>query len=160
MMAWYWVLAIIVGFFAVAGFLVWLGLKGKLGVSGMNLITKIMNALTDISAAVSAATENSTIDVIALVMQLVEKAVHAAENAYYNNLITADERYALCMQYFDEMLVAAGITLDEAQRNIVDALIKAACEELGHNTVITEPIAASAKTMLLSDSSGVDTILD
>ena len=93
-------------------------------------------------------------------MQLVEKAVHAAENAYYNNLITADERYSLCMKYFDEMLVAAGITLEESQRKIVDALIKAACEELGHNTVTTEPITASAKTMLLSDSSGVDTILD
>lgn len=140
-MEWYWVLLI---FFGVAGVLVWLGLKGKLGVSGMGIIKTISNALTTLTTTLATVTENTTIDIMALVMQLVDKAVLAAENAYYNNLITADQRYSLCMTYFNEMLTAAKVTLDAPQRSIIDALIKASCEQLGHPIEITTPETAPA----------------
>ena len=80
----------------------------------------------------AASTENKALDIMGMLMQIVNKAVQAAENDFYNKLITASERYANCMKYFDEMVATTGLALTQDQRKIVDTLIKAACEEMGH----------------------------
>ena len=137
-MEWYWVLALILGFFVVVGGLILLGIKGKLGTSGMGMLAQITTALSALTTAISSATANTTDDIIAKVIQYINLAVLAAENSYYNNKITANERYSVCMSYFGKLLTAAGITLTDAQESIVDTLVKAACESMGHTVSISE----------------------
>ena len=134
-MEWYWVALIIVGSLAVVGLLIYLGKKGALGKSGMAIIAQISSALSTLTTTIAAATENTAIDALAVVIQLIDNAVLAAENAYYNDEITAEQRHDLCLKFFDKLLEAAGITLTIAQQNVIDALIRAACENLGHGLV-------------------------
>jgi hypothetical protein len=134
-MEWYYVLAIIAGSLLTVGFLIYLGMKGVLGKSGMSIISQISTGLSALISTIAAATENTAIDIMAFVMQLVKSAVSAAENAYYNDEITADQRFDLCQKYIDKMLEAAQISLTIEQWNIIDALIRAACEEMGHGMV-------------------------
>jgi len=134
-MEWYWVVVMILAFFAVAGVFVWLGKSGKLGKHVMTTLVTVVDALSTIMDAVAGLTPNPVLDGFKLAMTLVEKAVKAAENAYYNGEITADQRRELCMKEFDALMAAAGVTLTDAQRDVIDTLIRAACEELGHQRV-------------------------
>jgi len=131
-MEWYWVVTIIVGFFAIVGALIWLGKKGKLTAPDVGFIAKMVDILNTVATMLAASTENKALDIMGMLMQIVNKAVQAAENDFYNKLITASERYANCMKYFDEMVATTGLALTQDQRKIVDTLIKAACEEMGH----------------------------
>lgn len=131
-MEWYWVVTIIIGFLGIGGLLVWLGKTGKLKGADMKLISSIIGAINTVANSLAIGTENHAIDVFALAMTLIEKAVLAAENAYYNAKITAEERHAVCMQEFEKLLEAADIVLTDAQLAVVDTLISAACEAMGH----------------------------
>lgn len=132
-MEWYWILAIIVSFFAIAGVFAWLGKKGFLYSPQMKVITNIVNGLASIVGMLAEAADNVVIDTADQVMQLITRAVLAAENAYYNAEISAEERKDYCLNEFDKLLAAFHIELTEAQRNILDTLIRAACEEMGHS---------------------------
>lgn len=131
-MEWYWILAIaaavLVGFYFLAK-------KGILGSPGMAILMKISAAMTLLTSTLAAATENSAIDMLATITSMVNTAVSAAENAYYNGEIPADKRYSLFQTYFDDMLAAAGIQLTIEQKSVVDLIVKAACENLGHGLV-------------------------
>lgn len=134
-MDWYWIVLIIAGFLGVVGAFVYLGKTGKLSKKSFEIINAMVIGLSDLMEQVADATQNDAIDIIATVGAFVKQAVLAAENAWYNDQITADERYKACIKNLDNMLVAANIDLTETQMNIVDMLIKAACEELGHGAV-------------------------
>jgi hypothetical protein len=140
-MEWYFQLALILGSLLIVGGLVWLGVKGKLKAASVKVISTITTALSTIAKAVATITENTAIDMLATITGWVNTAVLAAENAYYNNEITKDQRYDLFQKYFDKLLVAAGITLTIEQQNIIDALVRAACEELGHGMVAQKEAA-------------------
>lgn len=131
-MAWYFVVLIILVFFGVIGLFAFLGAKGYLGKSTMRTVSTILSGLSLTTSTLASATENKVADIFALAMTLVDKAVHAAENAFYNGNITAEERKERCMKELDALLEAAGIELTGAQYAVIDTLIAAACEEMGH----------------------------
>ena len=143
-MEWYWIAAIVLGGIGVLVGFYFLAKKGILGASGMSVLSKISSALTLLTNTLAAATENTALDMIATITAMVNTAVSAAENAYYNDEITADERYDLFQKYFDSLLTAAGIELTSEQQAIVDALVKAACEELGHGLVAAKEAESAA----------------
>ena len=134
-MEWYWVVALIIGFFGVAGVFVWLGKTGRLNKQYMSAINTVVSSLTSAVSAIASATDNTVIDNFSIAMTLIEKSVYAAQNAWYNDEISAEERTDKCMENFNAMLKAAGITLTQAQTDVVSVLIKAACEEMGHGDV-------------------------
>ncbi len=101
----------------------------------MKLLSSITGGATTISNAIAASTDNAAVDVMALIMTMVDKAVLAAENAFYNGDIKADERKDICINQFVELCEAAGIELTEAQMAVVETLIAASCEALGHGKV-------------------------
>jgi hypothetical protein len=154
-MEWYEVLSIIVGSIGTVALFIYLGMKGILSKSDMSIMSNISGALSALVSTIAAATENTTIDVIAFVMQLVKQAVYAAENLYYNKEITADKRYDKCMEYLDTLLAEAKITMTDSLREIIEPMIKAACEELGHTVElgVVEDVPDNEAT--LADS-GVD----
>ena len=132
---WYWVVLIVVGFIGIVVALAYMGSKGVLNKQAMNVITALAGGATSITHAVAGATENTAIDIMDLVMTLVDKSVLAAENAFYNGYIDAEDRKHLCMTQFADLLNAAGITLTKAQMDVVETLIAASCEALGHGNV-------------------------
>lgn len=123
-------------FVACFAVLLLLGLRGKLNAAGMDIVKTVTGAITTLTTSIAAVTPNKTDDIMATIMQLVEKAVYAAENMYYNDHITANERYDTCMEYFNQMLNTAGIKLTDAWYSTIDVLIKAACESMGHNVIM------------------------
>ena len=48
-MEWYWVVTIIVGFFAIVGALIWLGKKGKLTAPDVGFIAKMVDILNTVA---------------------------------------------------------------------------------------------------------------
>ncbi len=128
-MDWYWIVLLVVGFFGIAGLFVYLGINGKLSKKTMTFISGMMSALTQIMDQIDGFTENELVRNLNIAMTMIDKAVKAAENAWYNDEIQAEEREAYCMEQFN----AAGVTLTDAQLSVIKTLIAASCEELGHN---------------------------
>lgn len=65
----------------------------------------------------------------------VNKAVLAAENAWYNDLISKEERKDYCVERLKELLDAYKIKIGKEQWAVIDTMIAAACEEMGHTEV-------------------------
>jgi hypothetical protein len=151
-MEWYFVVSIIAGSIVFVVLLIYLGMKGVLGKSDVSIMSNISGALSALVSTIAAATENTAIDVMAFVMQLVKQAVYAAENLYYNNEITADERYEKCMEYLDTLLAEAKITMTDSLREIIEPMIKAACEELGHSVELGVAEENSENEAALADA--------
>lgn len=134
-MEWYKIAAIIAGFFGVIGVLAYLGAKGILTKKVVSTLSGILQPVDIGVEGVAEATESPVIDVMAMLVSLVNRAVLAAENAFYNGKITADQRHDVCMAQLDNFLEAAEINITVAQRQAVDGLVAAACEEIGHGMV-------------------------
>lgn len=134
-MDWGIVLAIVVGWFVIAGALVWLGKAGKIGNKDVALLSTVMSSIDVALKAISESAGTNATNVMSLITTLVTKAVQAAENAYYNNVIDAEERTNYCIARLTELLAAANIVLTDAQVKVVNTLIAAACEEMGHGLV-------------------------
>lgn len=132
---WYWIILIIAGFCGLAYLFVYLGSVGAINREGMKLLLGISGGASAIANTVADSTDTPVIDIFALLMSIVNKAVLAAENAFYNNEIKPEERHEVCMERLKEMLTAIGIELDEQYLGIIDTLIAAACEEIGHGNV-------------------------
>lgn len=136
-MEWYWIALIIVAFFALAWLLVHLGKKGILGTGDLGTIKQLTQAadmMMDAMAGVIG--ENEAHKVFDIIVGLVDKAVLAAENAWYNGEIEKDERKARCIEILGELLDANGVEMPESIRNVLDSLIAAACEAMGHNNSV------------------------
>mgnify|MGYP000816700966 FL=1 len=91
-MEWYYVLAVVAAFFGVILVFYWLAKKGVLNAPQMSVITNIVETLSKVIDTLADVTDLKTLDLINLVMDLVNKAVLAAENAWYNDEISKDER--------------------------------------------------------------------
>lgn len=137
-MEWYWVLFIMVMFVAVAGILVYLGKKGYLSNEMFKGIQNVIAAIDGIVDVIDSSTENDTVTVFNQIVDLVEMAVYAAENAWYNQEITKDERKTRCLMILDDLLVANGITMSAPVKMVLDSLIAAACEAMGHTVQATQ----------------------
>lgn len=135
-MEWYWIALIIVAFFGLAWLLIHLGKKGILGAGDLGTIKQLTHA-TDMmmDAMAGVIGENDAHRVFDIIVGLVDKAVLAAENAWYNGEITREERKARCVEILGELLKANGIEMPESIRNVLDSLIAAACEAMGHTAV-------------------------
>lgn len=135
-MEWYWIALIIVAFFGLAWLLIHLGKKGILGTGDLGTIKQLTHAadmMMDAMAGVIG--ENEAHRVFDRIVGLVDKAVLAAENAWYNGEITREERKARCIEILGELLKANGIEMPESIRSVLDSLIAAACEAMGHTAV-------------------------
>ena len=136
-MEWYWIALIIVAFFGLAWLLIHLGKKGILGAGDLGTIKQLTHAaymMMDAMAGVIG--ENEAHRVFDIIVGLVDKAVFAAENAWYNGEITREERKARCIEILGELLKANGIEMPESIRSVLDSLIAAACEAMGHNSSV------------------------
>lgn len=133
-MEWYWSVLIIILFFSITGILIYLGKNGKLNKLVFNMINGITASIADITSSLSNSLDNQAIDMFNILVQIVYESVKAAENAWYNDEISAEDRIKFCNNNIDKMLEAANLQLTEAQAAIVDNLIQAACESLGHGT--------------------------
>lgn len=131
-MEWYWVLFVMVMFVAMAGLLIYLGKKGYLSNEMFKGIQNIIGAVDDIVDIIDSSTEDDAVTVFNQIVDLVEMAVLAAENAWYNQEITKEERKTRCLMILDNLLVANGITMSAPVKMVLDSLIAAACEAMGH----------------------------
>lgn len=139
-MEWYWIVLMVVGFFAIAALFVYLGISGKLSKKTMTFISGMMSALTQIMDQIDGFTENELVGNLEIAITMIDKAVKAAENAWYNEEITANQREDYCMEQFNALMEAAGVTLTEAQQGVIKTLIAASCEELGHGKTQKEEV--------------------
>lgn len=137
-MEWYWVLAIVAGFIAMTVGLMYVMRKYKLDEQTIRSVSGIVNGLTMVMNEVAKSVELPGFEIVNLVVSLVNKSVMAAENAYYNNTITREERKNYCIDRLRDLLIAYEIELNETQWKTVDTLISAACEEMGHTVAIEE----------------------
>ena len=132
-MDWYWVIGLIAAFIGVIALFWYMNRKGLITDDQMKSPTGVIGGLTAATTALAKTETGSEVFGIAeMVMTFVNKAVLAAENAWYNEEIERVDRYDFCIERLHEMLEAYGITLTDAQVNAVDTLISAACEEMGH----------------------------
>lgn len=144
-MEWYYILAVVAAFFGVILVFYWLAKKGVLNAPQMSVITNIVETLSKVIDTLADVTDLKTLDLINLIMDLVNKAVLAAENAWYNDEISKDERKQYCMDRLNELLTAYHIELTETQWDVIDILIKAFCEQMGHTLETTETMEITEK---------------
>lgn len=132
-MAWYYTAAIIAAFIGLMVAFYLLGRKGVLDGGTMKVLRTILAGVASLVDSIKEVMQDNTVvDTFAVIVDLLEKAVYAAENLYYNKEISADERKAKCLEIFDELLAANGIVLTESVEAMLDNLIAAICEEMGH----------------------------
>lgn len=136
-MEWYLELGVIIAFLGSAVMLVWLGATGRFEKRNFDVLCYITSTIDSVIDHIRGTAETQELKMFSTISEIVKQAVYAAENAWYNSEITKEERYKNCIKNIDAMLVATGIELTMAQHEIVDVLIKAACEELGHWSEVT-----------------------
>ena len=132
-MEWYYVVAIIAAFVALVITLIYLGKKGIISSEMMGSFKTLVTGLSDLVGVFARKDEdNQAINMLDKAMELLEKAVLAAENMWYNGQISADERYSTCLDIFTELLQVYGIQVEESFVMVMQSLIAAACENMGH----------------------------
>lgn len=131
-MEWYWIVAIIVLFAGVFFGFWYLRKKGLLTAEQMGSLAGVISGLAAATTALAKTNENPAFNIADMVMMFVNKAVLAAENAWYNEDIKREDRYEYCLERLRELMEAYDIKLTDAQWNVVDTMISAACEEIGH----------------------------
>ena len=132
-MEWYYIVAIIVAFAAIVGVLIYLGKKGFISSDMLNSFKTLVTGLSDLVGLFADSNANNPVaDGIDKAMELLEKAVLAAENMWYNGEINAEERYSTCVEIFNDLLAMYGIELPNGFGIVMDSLIAAACEAMGH----------------------------
>ena len=136
-MEWYYIAAIIAVFALCVGGFVYLRKKGVINTEQMAGLTNIITGLATLVGELTKKEQNATTDIIHNVVTLVQQAVLAAENDWYNDKITKEERRERCMDELFRLLAAYNIVLTDSQWNVVDILVRAACEAIGHTTELT-----------------------
>ena len=131
-MEWYWIVTIIAAFFALVIGFYYLKKKGVVSDETMNMMKMLVDGIQFLAGSLDRAFQNRTTDVFDKVVSLLQKAVYAAENLWYNKEIEKEERKAECLKIFDQLLEANGIELTPAIEGVLDSLISAICEEMGH----------------------------
>lgn len=131
-MEWYWIAAIIAAFFALVIGFYFLKKKGVVSDETMNMMKMLADGFQFLANSLDNVFHNRTTDVFDKVVSLLQKAVYAAENLWYNKEIEKEERKAECLKIFDQLLEANGIELTPAIEGVLDSLISAICEEMGH----------------------------
>ena len=131
-MEWYWIITIIAAFFALIIGFYFLQKKGVVNSESMNMMKLIVDGIQFLASNLNIAMGIKATDIFDKVVSLLQKAVYAAENLWYNKEIEKEERKAECLKIFDQLLEANGIELTPEIENVVDSLIAAICEEMGH----------------------------
>lgn len=132
-MDWYYVVAVIAAFVAVVGVLIYLGKKGYISSELMRTIKTLVSGMSDLLAIFAKKNDqNQLVTVLDKATDLLEMAVLAAENMYYNGEITADQRYEICVDIFTELLTSYQIQVPESFVLTMRSLIAAMCETMGH----------------------------
>lgn len=132
-MEWHWVVIIIVAFAGLVGLWIYLGKKGVISNDLMETIRKMTASLSDLFGVVANAVPSQTAAMLDKAWDLLAMSVQAAENMWYNGEITKEERYNKCLALFDECLELYGIELPAGYAAVVDSVIRATCEAMGHN---------------------------
>lgn len=107
--------------------------KGLISENNIGNIVDITGKLEKIATELANGSDELVFDIVNLIVMFINKAVLAAENAWYHNEISKEERKDYSLVCFNNFLSAYGIGLTEAQWATIDILITAACEEMGHN---------------------------
>lgn len=132
-MEWYYIVAIIVAFAAIIGVLIYLGKKGFISSEMLNSFKTLVMGLSDlVDLFADKNAGNPVAEGVDKALELLEKAVLAAENMWYNGEISAEERYDTCVEIFDDLLAMYSIELPNGFGIVMDSLIAAACEAMGH----------------------------
>lgn len=132
-MDWYYVVAVIAAFVAVVGVLIYLGKKGYVSSELMRTIKTLVSGMSDLlDIFAKKNNQNQLVTVLDKATDLLEMAVLAAENMYYNGEITADQRYEVCVDIFTELLASYQIQVPESFVLTMRSLIAAMCETMGH----------------------------
>lgn len=139
-MEWYLVLALAVVFMGIVALLAHLHKSGVLTKQEFRVLDSVIEVVDSLLAQVNKKENSIFYDTARLIIELVDKAVHAVENDWYNNKISKEDRYDACMVEFEKMLTAFEIELTAEQWGIIDALIRAACEEMGHTEEAEKPV--------------------
>lgn len=137
-MEWYWIATIIVGFISLLIGFYFLQKKGLVSKESMSMLKLLVDGVQILVNNINNVFKNNVTDVFNTVMSLLQKAVYAAENLWYNKEIEKEERKAECLKIFDQLLIANGIELSPAIELVLDSLIAAICEEMGHTVKIEE----------------------
>jgi hypothetical protein len=137
-MEWYWIATIVTAFIGLLIGFYFMNKKGVLTQESMNILKTIVDGVHFLANSVDKVFENQATDIFDKVVSLLQKAVYAAENLWYNKEIEKDERKAECLHIFEQLLVANNIELTPAIKLVLDSLIAAICEEMGHTVQIEE----------------------
>ena len=127
----FWSFGLLIGFY-------FLQKKGIVSKESMNMLKLLVDGVQILVNNINNVFKNNVTDVFDTVVSLLQKAVYAAENLWYNKEIEKDERKAECLKIFDQLLIANGIELSPAIERVLDSLIAAICEEMGHTVKIEE----------------------
>lgn len=130
-MEWYEIVLVVM-VVALPLFLFFAKKKGWINADNMTVITEITKKLEEISKDIANKKNEPVYDIANLIITFVNKAVLAAENAWYHDEISKDERKEYSLKLMGQLFEAFEIVLSLEQWNTIDVLITAACEEMGH----------------------------
>ena len=137
-MEWYWIAIVVAAFIGLIIGFYFLRKHGKLSKESLNTLKTLVEGIYFLTNSVDKVFDNGVTDVFDKVVGLLQKAVYAAENLWYNDEIEKDERKAECLKIFDNLLIANNIQLTPAIELVLDSLISAICEEMGHTIKVEE----------------------
>lgn len=147
-MEWYWILILSAVFLGVVGLLVYLGRNGIVSNELMKAIRTMVSAFSDVFDWLSQAMPSPTTQGLDKACELLEVCVRAAENMWYNGEISADERYHTCVQLFNEAILVYGVELPAGYALIMDSIIRAVCESMGHHNVTKADLKEMAEASI------------
>lgn len=143
-MEWYWVATIIVAFVGLVALWVYLGKKGIVSQELMVAIKTLVANLSNVFDVLANAAPSQTTTVLDKAWELLEMSVQAAENMWYNGEIEKEDRYQKCVDLFVECLRVYDIELPAEYVNVMDAIIRATCEAMGHSVEAIETTTENA----------------
>lgn len=155
-MEWYIIVAIIAGFAAVAGVAIYLISRGVMGKRELNLVNNLIDVVESALNVFSREEDSAFYGAAKLVLELVDRAVKVAENAWYHGEINKEERKDYCMDELHKLLDGFEISLTEGQWDVIDSLICAACEGLGHGVELGEIVTIEEVAGALAEVEGAE----
>lgn len=155
-MEWYWVVAIIMAFLGVIGCLGYLIKRGALSKKEIKLIDSMIDVFENALEVIGNKEDGVFYSVAKLVIELVDRAVAVAENAWYHGEIAREEREEYCMNELHNLLEGFEIELTEGQWQVMGSLIRAACEKLGHGVELGEIVSVEEVADAFGVVQGVD----
>jgi len=159
-MEWYWVVAIIVAFFAVIGGLIYLFKRGIMSKKELNLIDSMIDVFENVLEVIGNKEDSAFYSAAKLIIELVDRAVAVAENAWYHGEISREEREQYCMNELHNLLEGFEIELTEGQWQVMGSLIRAACEKMGHGMELGEVVCVEDVAEALAEVEGVGIVGD